>query len=54
MLCGDSGYTSTPLRVAVCRYVDGYIAPWRNHANDAFTDEGLPPCGWLPIPHFEA
>ncbi len=48
LLVGDSGYTSTPWRVEVCR--KSADDDWRDHANDHFTDGGAPPIGWLPLP----
>lgn len=50
-LYGPSGYVTTPLRSEICFYDPDYkLAPWRNHANDAFTDGGEPPTHWLPWP----
>jgi len=49
-LCGDSGYSSTPIRVAICRYVEGYHLPWRNHSNDAFEDGGPSATHWRKAP----
>lgn len=58
LLFGDSGFMTTPLRCSVCRwshdkdrwsaYEFGYR--WNDHAGDAFTDGGLPPTHWLPLP----
>lgn len=50
VIAGPSGYGSTPLRIEVGRYVEGYISPWRNHANDAFEDGGQAPTLWMPLP----
>ena len=52
LLAGDSGYTTTPLRVEVCRYDADYHPwqPWVNHANDSFMDGGGEPTCWLPLP----
>lgn len=50
LLFGPSGYTSTSLRAAVCRFREGYVSPWRNHAGDAFTDGGPAPTHWMPLP----
>jgi hypothetical protein len=52
LLAGKSGYTTTPLRVEVCRYDPEYRPrqPWVNHANDSFLDGGGPPLYWHPLP----
>lgn len=50
VVAGPSGYTTTPLRIEVCRYVSGYLQPWRNHANDSFMDGGEAPTLWMPLP----
>jgi len=52
ILFGDSGYTGTPYRCEVCRYDPEYrpLNPWQNHANNAFSDGGEQPIGWLPLP----
>lgn len=50
LLAGPSGYGSTPLRVAVCRYNGEYFDPWRDHANDGWLDGGETPTHWLPLP----
>ena len=54
LLAGYSGYSSTPLRVAVAHWLcvgkgntDG---GWRNHANDWFTDGGTDAHLWMPLP----
>jgi hypothetical protein len=47
LVAGKSGYSSTPLRVEVCRWEhDG----WRNHAHDWFTDGGEESHLWAPLP----
>lgn len=52
LVAGDSGYTTTPLRVEVCRWYPAYqpLNPWQNHSNDAFTDGGPEPTLWMPLP----
>jgi len=50
-----SGYTSTPLRVAVCTWETGGVhgplaAGWRTHANDWFTGIGIDADYWMPLP----
>ena len=52
LLAGPSGYSTTPLRVEVCRYLPEYrpLNPWQNHSNDSFTDGGEPPTHWAPLP----
>jgi len=50
LLLGDSGYTTTPHRVAVGCWIEGYRDFWINHSNDAFTDDGEPPTHWMPLP----
>lgn len=52
LLAGPSGYTTTPLRVVVCRWDAEYrpLQPWVNHANDSFMDGGEEPCYWMPLP----
>lgn len=55
LLAGPSGYTTTPLRVEVCRWCPEYrpLNPWQNHANDAFSDGGAEPTHWAPLPEIE-
>ena len=52
LLFGDSGYASTNHRCEVCRYDLKYrpLAPWQTYSDDAFTDSGGEPIGWLPLP----
>ena len=50
LLLGDSGYTTTPHRVMVGCYAEGYRDDWINHANDRVTDGGSPPTHWAPLP----
>lgn len=49
LVAGSSGYTSTRLRVEVCRY-DSEGRGWRNHAHDWFTDGGPEATLWMPLP----
>lgn len=50
-LGGPSGYSTTPLRVEVCRWYPEYRPrdPWQNHSNDAFSDGGAAPTCWAPL-----
>lgn len=51
LLAGPSGYTTTPMRVEVCRYAEHRPwQPWVNHANDSFLDGGEEPTHWRPLP----
>lgn len=52
ILAAPSGYTGTPLRVEVCKYDAEYrpLQPWVNHSNDSFTDGGVEPTHWMPLP----
>ncbi len=52
LLAGPSGYMSTPLRVAVCKFDDEYrpLQPWVTHSNDSFLDGGEAPTHWMPLP----
>ena len=50
LLAGPSGYHSTPLRFEACHYTGYPFFPWRNHANDAFSDGGADPTHWMPLP----
>lgn len=52
LLAGPSGYTTTPLRVEVCRWDTEYRPhqPWVNHANDSFLDGGAAPTCWMELP----
>jgi hypothetical protein len=45
LLC-DSGFTTTPYRVVVGRWLKGYRDYWIDHANDAVTDGGPGPTHW--------
>jgi len=52
LLAGDSGYTTTPLRVEVGHWDPEYrpLNPWQTHSNDAFTDGGEEPEYWCELP----
>lgn len=52
LVAGHSGYSTTPLRVEVCRYDDEFrpLNPWVNHADNAFSDGGSEPRWWMPLP----
>ena len=51
LLAGDSGYTTTPLRVSVCQWsFDTYHSFWRDHSGDGFLDDGDEPTHWMPLP----
>lgn len=49
LVAGPSGYSSTPLRVAVCCWAESH-GNWRNHAFDSFTDGGPEPLWWMELP----
>lgn len=53
LLAGPSGYTTTPIRVEICKYDAEYrpLQPWVNHAGDSFLDGGEAPTHWLPLPN---
>lgn len=53
ILFGPSGYTTTPLRCAVCHYDPEYRPsyPWVTHSDDSFLDGGDPPTHWMPLPN---
>lgn len=52
ILFGNSGYSTTPYRCAVCRYDPRYrpLDSWVTHSNDLFSDGGGSPIGWIEIP----
>ena len=50
LLRGDSGYITTPYRVQVGRWVEGYRNYWITFSNDAFTDDGGEATHWAPLP----
>lgn len=49
LLC-PSGYTTTPHRIMVGCWIEGYRDDWIDHANDRVTDGGESPTHWLPLP----
>jgi len=51
LLCGPSGYTTTPLVFTTgCMYSDYHAGRWIDHANDDLTDWGFEPTHWAPLP----
>ena len=50
LLCGPSGYTTTPMVVTTGRMCSDYHAGrWIDHANDDLTDWGFRPTHWAPL-----
>ena len=50
LLCGPSGYTTTPMVVTTGRMCSDYHAGrWIDHANDDLTDWGFEPTHWAPL-----
>ena len=50
LLCGLSGYTTTPMVVTTGRMCSDYHAGrWIDHANDDLTDWGFKPTHWAPL-----
>ena len=50
LLCGPSGYTTTPMVVTTGRMCSDYHAGrWIDHANDNLTDWGFKPTHWAPL-----
>ena len=50
LLCGLSGYTTTPTVVTTGRMCSDYHAGrWIDHANDDLTDWGFKPTHWAPL-----
>ena len=50
LLCGPSGYTTTPMVVTTGRMCSDYHAGrWIDHANDDLTDWGFEPTHWMPL-----
>lgn len=50
LLCGPSGYTTTPMVVTTGRMCSDYHAGrWIDHANDDLTDWGFKPTHWAPL-----
>lgn len=51
LLCGPSGYTTTPWVFATgCMYSDYHVGRWVDHANDDLSDWGFEPTHWMPLP----
>ena len=51
LLCGPSGYTTTPLVFTTGRMCSDYHAGrWIDHANDDLSDWGFEPTHWAPLP----
>jgi len=50
LLCGLSGYTTTPMVVTTgCMCSDYHAGRWIDHANDDLTDWGFKPTHWAPL-----
>ena len=50
LLCGLSGYTTTPMVVTTGRMCSDYhIGRWIDHANDDLIDWGFEPTHWMPL-----
>lgn len=50
LLCGLSGYTTTPMVVTTGRMCSDYhVGRWIDHANDDLTDWGFEPTHWAPL-----
>lgn len=50
LLCGPSGYTTTPMVVTTGRMCSDYHAGrWIDHANDDLTEWGFDPTHWMPL-----
>ena len=51
LLCGPSGYTTTPLVFTTGIMRSNYHAgKWIDHANDDLVDWGFEPTHWMPLP----
>ncbi len=51
LLCGPSGYTTTPLVFTTGIMHSNYHAGrWIDHANDDLVDWGFEPTHWMPLP----
>ena len=51
LLCGPSGYTTTPIVFTTGRMCSDYHkGRWIDHANDDLTDWGFEPTHWMPLP----
>ena len=50
LLCGPSGYTTTPMVVTTGRMCSDYHAGrWIDHASDGLADWGFEPTHWAPL-----
>ena len=50
LLCGPSGYTTTPMVVTTGRMCSDYhTGRWLDHTNDDLTDWGFKPTHWAPL-----
>ena len=50
LLCGPSGYTTTPMVVTTGRMCSDYhTGRWVDHASDDLTDWGFKPTHWAPL-----
>jgi hypothetical protein len=50
LLCGPSGYTTTPMVVTTGRMCSDYhTGRWIDHANDDLIDWGFKPTHWAPL-----
>lgn len=54
LLLGDSGYISTPHRIEVGRWITNYRDWWVTIDGSAFTDGGVEPTHWMPLPNIPA
>ena len=51
LLCGPSGYTTTPWRkVTGIMHSNYHAGRWIDHANDDLVDWGFEPTHWMPLP----
>lgn len=52
LVAAKSGYVSTPLRVAVCHYEQGFGKgrPWKTHNGQSFCEDREYMVGWMPLP----
>jgi hypothetical protein len=56
LLAAKSGYTSAPLRVAVCQAEGEDVCgcrDWRDQGHVRFLDDGEELFGWLPLPPYQ-
>lgn len=52
LVAGDSGYYSTPLRFAACRWNDE-LECWLTHSRDRFTDGGSDALYYCALPELD-